>query len=488
MRTITHPDEYTLRTAMAPSRPVSNARRPMTATKTLELCVWLSALLLVASGLPAQAQRADPAPVATGDIVGTTLMISPQVAYVSATLRISGPGEFALSRHFPADTAIAADLLLDSEPRAEEASGRNTRVALSDGRYRYEVVLDTGSGELRHHSGLIYVQNGSPVMRAFKQAALRAIRQDLASTAMSPDEADSQGEIGAQDIVNEYVAIVDSNHDGTTILTLDSFDDYPEPGADRPIWSIRNVHGDLDLLHYDAGVKQYLPRMAVEADGSVGIRTLTPLADLHVYAPGFANRVRLQAGAGLRDLVTLGDGGFEIQGAGGNGERAVRIFPAVPDNSLVLHTAGVGIGTAAPQATFHVAGSGRIDGDVALGSSRALKTAFEAVGSSEILAKIAELPLASWRYKSEDESTRHIGPFAEDFQRLFGLGDGETISVIDAQGVALAGIQGLDRKLDGELTRLRAENARLARENDALQQRIETIEHRLETLAAGDHP
>jgi hypothetical protein len=40
----------------------------------------------------------------------------------------------------------------------------------------------------------------------------------------------------------------------------------------------------------------------------------------------------------------------------------------------------------------------------------------------------------------------HIGPTAQDFHAAFGLGsDDETIGTVDADGVALAAIQGLDQ-------------------------------------------
>ena len=65
-----------------------------------------------------------------------------------------------------------------------------------------------------------------------------------------------------------------------------------------------------------------------------------------------------------------------------------------------------------------------------------------------MLDKVAALPVQGWRYKVEDASTRHIGPVAEDFQHLFGLGDGESIGTVDANGVALAAIQGLVHKMD----------------------------------------
>ena len=53
---------------------------------------------------------------------------------------------------------------------------------------------------------------------------------------------------------------------------------------------------------------------------------------------------------------------------------------------------------------------------------------------------------------------------AQDFHRAFGLGDRETeIVTIDADGVALAAIQGLNAKLARELEALRVELEALRR-------------------------
>ena len=58
-------------------------------------------------------------------------------------------------------------------------------------------------------------------------------------------------------------------------------------------------------------------------------------------------------------------------------------------------------------------------------------------------------------YKSSTEGT-HIGPMAEDFKDAFGMaGDGKSIGTVDADGVALAAIQGLNQKLESENAELR---------------------------------
>jgi len=98
-------------------------------------------------------------------------------------------------------------------------------------------------------------------------------------------------------------------------------------------------------------------------------------------------------------------------------------------------------------------------------SSRKLKTGFEDLDASTVLAKLAELPVSTWRYRHEPEGSHHVGPVAEDFQALFGLGDGETISTVDALGVLMAGLQALHA------------------ETRVLRERIEELEGRAPTTA-----
>jgi hypothetical protein len=64
-----------------------------------------------------------------------------------------------------------------------------------------------------------------------------------------------------------------------------------------------------------------------------------------------------------------------------------------------------------------------------------------------ILNKINSLTINQWNYKLEDQSVRHIGPFAEDFYDMFGVGnDSKHIASLDTAGIALVGIQGLSKK------------------------------------------
>ena len=67
------------------------------------------------------------------------------------------------------------------------------------------------------------------------------------------------------------------------------------------------------------------------------------------------------------------------------------------------------------------------------------------IDHEKTLAKVEELPVERWRYKEGlglgDQD--HLGPYAQDVKEGFGVGDGETISVIDAIGIGLSATKGL---------------------------------------------
>jgi hypothetical protein len=78
-------------------------------------------------------------------------------------------------------------------------------------------------------------------------------------------------------------------------------------------------------------------------------------------------------------------------------------------------------------------------------SDRAAKENVRPVDGQKILEAVAALPISAWNYRKEDARARHIGPMAQDFHAAFGFGaDEKHIATIDADGVALAAIQGLN--------------------------------------------
>ncbi|MFG6660102.1 tail fiber domain-containing protein [Sulfitobacter sp. 915] len=64
------------------------------------------------------------------------------------------------------------------------------------------------------------------------------------------------------------------------------------------------------------------------------------------------------------------------------------------------------------------------------------------------LGAIRKMPVEKWKYKDGvADSGEHIGPYAEDFAKATGKGDGKTIDPISMMGVTLGAVQELDKKV-----------------------------------------
>ena len=101
-----------------------------------------------------------------------------------------------------------------------------------------------------------------------------------------------------------------------------------------------------------------------------------------------------------------------------------------------------------------------------LDSDRALKDKVVPIDAEAVLARVEELPIASWHYRTEPGDVRHTGPMAQDFHQAFGVGaDDRHIHPVDGIGVSLAAIQALARRVD----RVEAENKRLRLQLETLE-------------------
>jgi hypothetical protein len=121
-------------------------------------------------------------------------------------------------------------------------------------------------------------------------------------------------------------------------------------------------------------------------------------------------------------------------------------------------------------------------------SDRSRKTDFKDVDPHAVLDKLTAMPVRQWRYTNEDACIKHIGPVAQDFKSAFGLGDDDkTIGTVDADGVALAAIQGLNQKLedrchksDMRVQNLEAENAELKRQLAEIKDLVQSLANKSE--------
>ena len=103
------------------------------------------------------------------------------------------------------------------------------------------------------------------------------------------------------------------------------------------------------------------------------------------------------------------------------------------------------------------AGNLTLKGSLSQGSSRALKENLQPTDGDRVLNALDELDLYEWSYI--DQTSRHVGPMAEEFSAVYGLGESKAkIAPSDMAGVALASVKAL-----------RSENL-------ALRERVERLE------------
>jgi hypothetical protein len=174
---------------------------------------------------------------------------------------------------------------------------------------------------------------------------------------------------------------------------------------------------------------------------------------------------------------------FQVFGANGFD---VEYFSQRPDGGGT-HWAGIGI--IAGQTIGTWTGAYLSDSGVWQNASdRNRKTAFAPVNSREVLAKVATMPMQSWRYTNETDMVRHLGPTAQDFKATFGLGtDDKSIGTVDEEGVALAAIQGLNQKLEETQQEVKAKDGEiknLKKQNDSMAERLNELEAKMKKLVA----
>jgi phage head maturation protease len=219
-----------------------------------------------------------------------------------------------------------------------------------------------------------------------------------------------------------------------------SLPSYPGGNGDQGTF----VWGDSQAANFvSTGPNQFL----VRADGGVMINTNT--------LPASGDDLVLRA-------RTSGDTDVDIKLLTQNGTAGL-IYLDEGTGSFFLSPQGVQTGQPRLNVTGGSGGVATLSngGTWTNASSRSYKTGFVDVDPLAILNRLVALPISTWTYRGSEEGT-HLGPMAEDFKAAFDLaGDGKSIATVDADGVALAAIQGLNQKLESENAALRAELAEL---------------------------
>jgi hypothetical protein len=233
--------------------------------------------------------------------------------------------------------------------------------------------------------------------------------------------------------------------------------------------------------------------LVIDGDDEVGIGAGTnPSAPLHVKRSDgtanilveetnstFANRVLLRLEnngppviqfvnnisdvdwqAGMFGTPTRSN--FAINQLGTGGEE----FSIAPNGTVTM---GPGANTVF---TLTPTGDLTISGTLSDASSRDLKENFVETDSS-ILDEVMDLSIYFYNYIADDDSVKHVGPTAEDFAAIFGVGaDNKHISPRDLAGVAVAAVQELNELIEMKDFEMKA----LQTELNTQQDRIEDLE------------
>ncbi len=197
-----------------------------------------------------------------------------------------------------------------------------------------------------------------------------------------------------------------------------------------------------------------------------------------------------------------GYGSFATTYATANGAYSLA-FGVSADNGGYTEAIAFGDGTATTKNSAHrqfmaratggyvfYTGSGSTGAQLAAGSGswtalsdRNEKDAIVPVDAAAVLKRVVAMPLSTWHYKAQDQKYRHMGPMAQDFYAAFNLGETDKgIDTVDADGVALAAIQGLHAKVQTQA----AEIAQLREQLTQQMTLLKTQEQRLNRLFGED--
>ncbi|MEM9593527.1 MAG: tail fiber domain-containing protein [Acidobacteriota bacterium] len=271
--------------------------------------------------------------------------------------------------------------------------------------------------------------------------------------------------------------------DGSDGFTPQTFD----VAANEANFFIRDVTNGSKLSFR---IRPGAPESSIDiaGDGDVGMGTSAPAAALHVRRASTVNSAEVR----IENATSGGSARLYVSSQDGVGAaRELGIFENDGFPRVVLDntsTSGAGAangrwffglnggddfvisldGTVNNEVIVNENGDMTVRGDVTangmmLTSDRRLKTDIQPLDSQSILASLTDMPVATWRFRSDATEALHLGPMAQDFYAAFGLGaDERHISPLDASGVALAAIQGLNQKLEAKQDRIDDLEARLA--------------------------
>jgi hypothetical protein len=415
--------------------------------------LWEMGILVLALGglVAVPAGAAGPAPLAAANVSSAGIEWQPTVAYEKLVLTVSGPGGLMLRRELAAGTVPTLGVFGDD--------GK----PLPDGNYTYELVAspvldaatrqavtrarrsgdDATLAKLRadgklprtplQQSGTFAIKDGAFVSPDLQETVSRAPRAGKAAGAGLPtkdvvtaDDAIIQGSlcVGLDCVNNESFGFdtIRLKENNTRIKFDDTSTGTGFPNHDWQLTANDSASGGANKFSIEDITAATVPftvtgsaptnAIFVDSTGRVGLRTSTPVLDLHI-ATSNTPAVRLeQNNSGGFTAQTWDIAGneanFFVRDVTGGSRLPFRIRPGAPTSSIDINASGnVGIGTASPSALLHVAstGSGSTDGKLLVKNTSSTTAGRELIegnnnGSALIVLNDSEAAGNRWAFGS----------------------------------------------------------------------------------------
>src|SRR4051794_3585862 len=356
--------------------------------------LWEMGILVLALGglVAVPAGAAGPAPLAAANVSSVGIEWQPTIAYEKLVLTVSGPGGLMLRRELAAGTAPSLGVFGDD--------GK----PLPDGAYTYELVAspvldpatrqamararrtgdDAALAKLRadgklprtplQQSGTFAVKDGAFVSPDLQEPVSRAPRAGQAAGSGLPtkdvvtaDDAIIQGSlcVGLDCVNNESFGFdtIRLKENNTRIKFDDTSTGTGFPNHDWQLTANDSASGGANKFSIEDITAATVPvtvtgsaptnSIFVDSTGRLGLRTSTPVLDIHIATSNTpAMRLEQNNSGGFTAQtwdVAGNEANFFVRDVTGGSRLPFRIRPGAPTSSIDISADGnVGIGTASP--------------------------------------------------------------------------------------------------------------------------------------------
>ncbi len=357
--------------------------------------LWMMMFLAAVLCLPAYAA----APLGSARITPSGVEWQPGVSYEKVTLTVSGPDGLILRREFAAGAALAFEPFGDDgkplpdgaytyEMSAAPVLDRETRRALTVARRNGDeaaIAKLRAEGKLPRtplvQSGSFSIDGGAIVAQDLREGQggkpagnrTKGLTPTIAEDQVIPDDLIVQGSacVGLDCVNNENFGFdtIRLKENNLRIHFDDTSSQVGFPANDWRLIANDSASGGSSKFSIEDSTSAKTPftitagaatnSIFADSTGRIGLRTSTPVLDLHINTSN-TPAIRLEqnnSGGFTAQTWDIGanEANFFVRDVTGGSLLSFRIRPGAPTSSLDISSDGdVGVGTASPDAKFHV--------------------------------------------------------------------------------------------------------------------------------------